>query len=363
MQMGCLHHSVNERIWGVAVMEVSHGLRSSNASRPVDWNKAPTVYRHFERLRCLRLLVTIRALDTLQLPSYRGSALRGAFGLALKKALCLLPTNDCRRCGLRTKCVYMYLFDTQPDHCFVEASRYRNAPHPFNFQLRVAREEFLERGQGFSFRVTLVGRAIHWLPSFVHAFQVMGRLGVGKGRGRFELVRVTTMDGQGNGVDDIFPEPRTKGSLLVLGLHDAMGLGANPCGDELRVRFLSPLRVQQMGSLCRELSFGVFFRSLLRRLENLLHFHCQGPEFVDWGPWKEKIDQVWVCWSRLRWHDWERYSKRQDRRMKLGGLVGEISFGGELDEFLPALVMGSWLGVGKNTTFGLGTYDLPDLKA
>lgn len=340
-----------------------YAMEKSVTSGPSDSHSGLAVYEQFIALRCVRLLVLARALETVQLPHYRGSSLRGAFGLALKKALCLLPKNDCGACGLRSKCVYMYVFNTNPDLCLVDAGRYRDAPHPFNFQLQVDRDQVLERGQAFTFKITLTGRAIHWLPSFVHAFQIMGRLGVGKGRGRFELIGVVALDGRGAPVQTIFPEPRMKEPPMVLGVQEAIALGAEfGSGRELRLRLLSPLRMQSNGSLCRELTFGTLFRTILRRLENLLHFHCDGPAFVEWGAWKEKIDHITTLWSHLRWHDWERYSKRQDRRMKLGGLVGEICFAGPLAEFVPVLVMGSWLGVGKNTTFGLGTYDLPDLS-
>lgn len=324
--------------------------------------KAPAIYEEFASLQCLRLQVKARTLETVCLPQYRGSALRGAFGLALKKALCLLPKNDCAQCDLRLKCVFMYLFNTHPEHCSVEASRYGTAPHPFNFQLRVGRDEFLEAGQPFFFRITLTGRAVQWLSSVIHAFQIMGRLGVGKGRGRYEVTQVQALDGRGGVVQTLFPQPCHKKGLTLLGVHDAMALSMSRSPSQhLQVRFLSPLRVQNNGILCRDLSFSIFFRTILRRLENLMYFHCSGPAFVDWGLWRERIDQVPVLWSKLRWHDWERYSKRQDRRMKLGGLIGEVCFAGDLSEFVPALVLGSWLGVGKNTTFGLGTYELPDL--
>jgi hypothetical protein len=39
--------------------------------------------------------------------------------------------------------------------------------------------------------------------------------------------------------------------------------------------------------------------------------------------------------SNLRWYDWRRYSARQDRKMLMGGMVGEVSYAGELGEFLP----------------------------
>jgi len=58
----------------------------------------------------------------------------------------------------------------------------------------------------------------------------------------------------------------------------------------------------------------------------------------------------------LRWYDWERYSSRQETRMRLGGLVGEVEFEGELAEFLPYLFLGELIHLGKGTSFGLGRY-------
>jgi CRISPR/Cas system endoribonuclease Cas6 (RAMP superfamily) len=44
--------------------------------------------------------------------------------------------------------------------------------------------------------------------------------------------------------------------------------------------------------------------------------------------------------------------------MALGGAVGDWRLSGELAPFHPALFMGQWLGVGKETVFGLGRYRL-----
>ena len=57
-----------------------------------------------------------------------------------------------------------------------------------------------------------------------------------------------------------------------------------------------------------------------------------------------------------RWYDWERYSARQDIRMKMGGFIGKVSFEGELNEFIPFVKLGELLHVGKGTSFGLGRY-------
>ncbi|MDI6756372.1 MAG: CRISPR system precrRNA processing endoribonuclease RAMP protein Cas6, partial [Thermodesulfobacteriota bacterium] len=62
--------------------------------------------------------------------------------------------------------------------------------------------------------------------------------------------------------------------------------------------------------------------------------------------------------SHLRWYDWERYSTRQEGKMKLGGFLGTISFTGDLSAFLPYVILGELVHVGKGSSFGLGKYEI-----
>ena len=44
--------------------------------------------------------------------------------------------------------------------------------------------------------------------------------------------------------------------------------------------------------------------------------------------------------------------------MKMGGLIGKISFKGNLEEFMPLIQLGEFIHAGKGTSFGLGRYEL-----
>ena len=60
-------------------------------------------------------------------------------------------------------------------------------------------------------------------------------------------------------------------------------------------------------------------------------------------------------------HDSERYSARQDAKLKMGGVVGEAVYEGDLEPFAPLLSLGEVLHVGKGTGLGLGRYRI-DLR-
>ncbi|MGE5586784.1 MAG: CRISPR system precrRNA processing endoribonuclease RAMP protein Cas6, partial [Clostridia bacterium] len=101
-------------------------------------------------------------------------------------------------------------------------------------------------------------------------------------------------------------------------------------------------------------------RSLLRRTSSLLYFHHGTRLDMDFRGFISEAETVRLAAHNTTWVDWERYSSRQDSRMKLGGLVGaatyEFSHARLAGFFLPWLVLGEYVHVGKGCTFGLGRF-------
>lgn len=312
--------------------------------------------------RCARLRVVVKAQSTVQLPAYRGSALRGAFGAALKKSCCVLRNQGCETCLLRSRCIYSYVFETPISGGSENARRYATAPHPFVLNLETGSGETCERGCLFAFGVTLVGRALEFLPYFVYTFQRMGELGLGKGRGNFEVIRLLALNGEDGEAETVYADGTVRMPRTTLGLEDALEASERLPEDRLRLRLLTPLRLVYEGDLCREPPFHVLVRSLLRRLGNLTSFHCDETAPPLDGEFIDLAERVLLARRNTRWYDWERYSHRQGRRMKLGGILGELDYEGNIFPFLPLLVLGSWVNLGKNTTFGLGRYRLEEVN-
>ena len=44
--------------------------------------------------------------------------------------------------------------------------------------------------------------------------------------------------------------------------------------------------------------------------------------------------------------------------MKMGGFIGSITFEGDFEKFMPFLLLGEFIHVGKGTSFGLGKYKI-----
>jgi len=96
--------------------------------------------------------------------------------------------------------------------------------------------------------------------------------------------------------------------------------------------------------------------TLFRRLSSLCYFHC-GVELD--LPFKELLrlaEQVTTVHSSFTWMEQRRYSTRQHRLVHVDGLVGEATFRGAMGPFLPFLLAGELVHVGKGCVFGAGKY-------
>ena len=98
----------------------------------------------------------------------------------------------------------------------------------------------------------------------------------------------------------------------------------NP-GNVLKLTFLTPTRIKYQNQLTHALTFELLIKNLLRRLKLLAQMTS-----IEWTPdfsfILDQAKQVQTINSNLYWYDWHRYSVRQQRAMKLGGFMGDISF-------------------------------------
>lgn len=299
----------------------------------------------------------IRAEEPLYLPAYKGSALRGAFGHTLRRVICLERNRDCHECSFADRCIYSYIFENRVprDDAFLRNKDRAANPYIIRPPLDV-REEFAA-GEELAFELILIGKAIEYLPYFVFAFAEMGKTGLGRGRGRFALSRmeITAPD---RSLTPVYLEQdqmlRYEGQKITC--RDL--LQSSPPQEKYTFRFLTRLELKEK-SKYPEIRFGVLFRALLRRIATLAHLHCGiDCSGIDFAGLSHGADRVKTVSSNLSWEYAERYSNRQKRRMPFGGLIGDITFEGELEPFRPFILLGEWIHAGKKTAFGLGRYEL-----
>lgn len=310
-------------------------------------------------IRFSSFLFNLQAEDKILLPPYKGSTFRGGFGHAFKKVVCAVREKDCDECLLKGRCIYSYVFETPPHEGAEILRKYDKAPHPFVIEPPLETKGAYNPGDTLAFNLILIGKAIDYLPYFIYTFEELGRIGIGKGKGRYALKEVSC---EGKSIYDsvnrqlkTFPSNNSPLSPLKLKGDEK---GVTPNSKLITLNFLTPTRIIVNGDLVVDLEFHHLIRSLIRRISILSYFHDGKRLELDFKGMIQRAQDVIVKERDTHWHDWERYSARQDARMKMGGILGSVTFSGALSEFMPYLLLGEHLHVGKGTSFGLGRYEI-----
>ncbi len=315
----------------------------------------------------LKLRLTIEAIDTLYLPNYKGSTLRGGFGNVMRRVVCALKRENCIECMLKDRCIYSYIFETPPKDgaSIMHMNKYEKVPHPF--VIEPPEDENPQReyspGKRLHFNLILIGKAVDFLPYFIYTFDELGMTGIGKKRGRFRLIKVEKVRRGLNGWDVADEVYSSDHKTIKTVNKDAVKIPVQftPAENaiDLTMNYITPLRLQYRRDLVVKPEFHILIRGIMRRLALLYYFHSEErPPQWDYRGIISHAESVVIQSSDLRWFDWERYSSRQDVRMKLGGIAGNVTYHGNIEPFLPILRAGEVLHAGKNTSFGLGRYEI-----
>ena len=291
-----------------------------------------------------------RVTSPLNLNFYSGSMLRGAFGKALRKLACVTHMQDCKSCLLYRQCAYPKIFET-PVPLHAQYQNLSQIPSPFVIEPPALGSKIINKGEVFDFNMVLIGQALDYLPLIILAWQKAFTTGLGATHTQVELVNV------------VFEPEQAVAQIIYL--NDAkLQLIPTPAfvppvmkaTDQLKLQFLTPLRIQQKGQILSDAMRGKdFLMALVRRYYLLQEFHTTDYQLPDF---KELASQAQHITARphFKWCEWQRYSNRQQQKMIFGGVLGEIELFGDLTLFLPLLVSGQWLHAGNKTTFGMGRY-------
>ncbi len=325
----------------------------------------PEALQHF-RLALLKF--TLRAEQQIALPEFAGSTFRGAFGAMFRRLACMPQCEDVQTCLVASHCAYARVFEARPAVAGYRPASEGGLPRPFVIHPPLENRS-IGAGTEFSFHLALIGLAIDYLPYFILTWRELGRVGMGRGRGRFHLERVESCRSLNeesfiiySSADELVRNNleliTTEGLLTRSAPLRQVAASDRAKGKvHMRIELLTPTRLKSGGEFLRtELPFSVLLSALLRRLESLSFFYCGGSLQLDYKALIARAEEVAVVENSLRWVSWERYSRRQERKIPWGGIMGCVEYRGDFTPFLPFLALGELVGVGNNCAFGLGRY-------
>ncbi len=253
-----------------------------------------------------------------------GSTLRGAFGVSLKKVVCINPSYTCEGCFAKENCLFYDFYEK------------RNSAHQYRF-------DFHLNPDSYDFGLYLFEEATEKLPYVVSAIhKMLTEQGLGAQREKFEIDTITC-NGKTiyqNGTFDLKEIQPQEFKLDEL-------------PQSIKLHLATPLRMKYQNRLLHN---KPPLEPLLYSIQNRLSEIKNEPKVkLTFTPhYKEKS-------AKVRFVDQTRRSNRQRTKLQIGGIVGEIEYE-EIDEkSVMLLKLGEVLGVGKQTVFGMGKVEVKSL--
>ena len=265
-------------------------------------------------------------INTTHKPSYFiGSTIRGAMGYALKKVTCINPSYKCEGCFAKNSCLYYQFYEV------------KNSFHKYRFDIVLGSSKF-------DFRLYLFDDACDSIPYVLSALEMMlTKNGLTKNNYIFNEIEFF-LNGQ---------------SIYKNGLFKSLDILPNQfkidsfCPN-IKIKLLTPIRIKKNNRLLRDdIELDDILHSIYKREQELK----RGERIyrLNFEPSYKIVLKALVYKPLLRKSD------RQNQRMNMDGIMGEMVIMGLDRESYRLLKLGEIIGVGKQTVMGLGKIEVIDL--
>jgi len=274
------------------------------------------------------LLIRLKCLEPANLPPFLGSALHGIVGWSL----------------LSNKKVYQYLFENRRQTGgFDIANPYIIEPPLYHTVYQV--------GDELRFQLILLGDAVKYTEEVICAMAETRIFGLGSERKQFELFEI--LHGQ-----NLYPMWRP--GMFEVNPEDVVKISNEKHYECTRcsIQLLTPLRIRRNGKLLEELDFPTIIRNITRRLMELTARYGGVIQLDDIERSLAFANQVQMTSSNLYLKEMQRYSSRKNGKVDFSGILGVMTFEGDLSPFTPLLNAAQVLHLGRNITFGCGKIEV-----
>lgn len=284
-------------------------------------------------------------LEDCLLPEEKVSALRGGMGEMLLRQNCIRD-RDCGVCPYVDECLVHRVFYTKME----KRPPFMKGEDSIGYLIECENvQTSFPEGESLFFYLTLFGKAIVNFAQYLQAFYQLGMVGLGGEHARYVIDEVINQDGlpilcEGQ----VFPFNCRSGTLYGYAMERMEELRKR--GMEGKIVFHTPLTLKYRGEFIQEFVPEAIFAALSRRIMMMDYFagvYEDGPEFADCPI---------VLKQKARRKTVRRYSSTQNSRVELKGIEGYVYFEDIPEGYLPYLLAGELIHIGKNSSFGFGRY-------
>lgn len=304
----------------------------------------------------VNLRVTFKAQEDINFPLYSGSAFRGLFGKSLRKISCLAKKETCMGCGIFATCPYATIFENGQR----AYGSHDEVPNPYVIEPLPLGKKNVKKGELFSFNCILYGTATEKLSYVILAWIKAGKMGFTTEHSLAQLIRIEQVCADAN-LQLIYDVEQS--SALLQNVDSTYFFPEARQIKKIHIILQTPLRIHHQGHPVVPDQFTAqdFLISLLRRQENMAKYHITNYPLLNYEEIKNDIANVRITSSNLHWCDWARYSSRQQKRIALGGIVGDFVLQGDLSQLYSYIKLGEVFHLGKSAVLGMGKYCIKEL--
>jgi hypothetical protein len=317
-----------------------------------------------EHFTAHRLRFECEVITPLRLNEHTGSAIRGAFFHALWNQFCMNhDAPECAACPLVATCPVAFLVSTLDP----KSDRGANVPRPYTVQPPLDGKTDYAPGETLTFGLTMFARALNLFPYVVLAVQRLEHGGLGKRvaandgrRGQFSVRRVWAENPLTRERREVLRQGETMVQVpdVPITNEQIVNYQCPMVNSQLRIDLLTPLRLVDNTRLVQRMAFRPFIQRLHGRLKQLTAEYSDTPLDFNLRQVMVQAEAVRVVRDETRWVELESYSTRLGRATPIGGLIGSVTFEGDLEPFWSWLMWGQFTHVGKDAVKGNGWYQL-----
>lgn len=294
-----------------------------------------------------KLVITLRADSACRNP-YVLFAVKSRFRIAFRETVCRAD-GHCSLCSQQRECSFYAVFSQDLTDDPVALKRHQKPPLPFIFHVPLL-PECGSSGGPLEVGLVIVGAAMNYLPEFRSAILRLFRPDQWQEIPSLELVSIESEGCSGfRSLVSAGQESSSLVGIATISADDLLALNTLS-SDQVGLRFITPLRIQNDGCLLRSFSFSPFIRTLLRRISSIAYYYYGSVPEMDFSRLAGLSGAIDVSGCTMQWVEW--------KKGPLEGVIGSGILCGDAEDFHPVLLLGEYLSCGKGAAYGLGRYEL-----
>lgn len=252
------------------------------------------------------------------------------------------------------------LFEPAPSVDPFARKKHQKPAPPFVIRPDAIAPRCVEAGDRIDLEVIFLGAGIDQLVDFLHCLAVIGRFGLSRGEGHFDVSEAVSLGLHGQ--SQIFwcqNQPVERAVPVIHSLAEYLPL-VLPAGSDWQLTLETPARLVRDGRLLRAPQFVQLFPYLLRRVTSMLYAHCALEVCPDPDLLMAAAAQVRQKQANWRWLNWGEPGLHSHPE-QAGGLTGQLWLeGAESRDLLWVIALAALFGVGRGAAYGAGRLRLTD---